>query len=150
MDGISTETPSYHNSTYGDNLTASSFLRNASDAPYIPPKITLSPTFLGIVFTVRVIWAFLSIAGNSLTILAITRCSSLHSSTNYLVASLAVADLLLDYKHPPLSYITYLLTILASSLFVWLRRHSVSFPSGQTASISFGFPSTVCYTLHTP
>ena len=100
MDGISTKAPLDQNSTYGDNLTASAYPYNVSDQPDIPPKITLSPTFLAVVFTVRIIWAFLAIAGNGLTILAVARFSSLQTSTNYLVASLAVGDLLPGLQAP--------------------------------------------------
>ena len=100
MEGISTEAPLDQNSTYGDNLTASAYPYNVSDHPDISPKITLSPTFLGFVMTTRVIYALLAIAGNGLTIVAVTRFSSLQTSTNYLVASLAVGDLLPSLQTP--------------------------------------------------
>ena len=57
-------------------------------------ETTLPVAFLSTIFTFRVIWSVLGIIGNGLTIVAVAKFHSLESSTNYLVASLAVADLI--------------------------------------------------------
>ena len=73
---------------------------NDTHLPSNITQVTLPAAFLITAYTVRVIWSILAIAGNSLTIIAVTKFSSLHSSTNYLLVSLAVGDLITGLQTP--------------------------------------------------
>ena len=54
----------------------------------------LPATFIGVYFAIRIVISLLALAGNSLTIIAITKKHSLQNNPNLLVANLAVADLI--------------------------------------------------------
>ena len=55
-------------------------------------KVKHSVSLLAVFYFVRIIWSILSVLGNGLTIVAVAKFSSLQSSTNLLIASMAVAD----------------------------------------------------------
>ena len=103
MDGNLSEALPDNIGTYenGENYsTASLFQLNSTQLPFYSTRVTLPAPFLITAFIVRVIWSILAIAGNSLTIIAVTKFSSLESTTNYLVASLAVGDFITGLQTP--------------------------------------------------
>ena len=85
---------------YEKYSTAQPSSLNDSHAPFDNSLVTLPTAYLAVVLSLRVIWSILVITGNSLTIYAVTRFSSLQTSTNYLVASLAVGDFITGLLTP--------------------------------------------------
>ena len=83
---------SVNSSNYGNYSTATPSSHNIMASLADPTQATLSTSVNVMYLTLRVIWSILAIAGNGLTITCITKFTSLQSSTNYLVASLAVGD----------------------------------------------------------
>ena len=98
MDSIPTDLFWKNQSSHENESEVSGILQNSTSHPDTSnatlPIVTLPIGFLSVIFSVRVIWSILAIGGNGLTIFAIVKFSFLQSSTNYLLASLAVADLI--------------------------------------------------------
>ena len=94
MEEVNTGGQTVNSSNYGNYSTTTPSSGNITDVLANPTQVTLSTSVLGVFFTVRVMWSILAIAGNSLTITCIAKFTSLQSCTNYLVASLAVGDLI--------------------------------------------------------
>ena len=56
----------------------------------------LSPTsvFMITYFAVRILWSVLALVGNTLTIVVVSKFEELHTNNNFLICSLAAADIL--------------------------------------------------------
>ena len=99
MDGLSAE-GLLNESNQANTSLALAALANSTPFQLGPQKKVLPIGFLSIYFIVRVIWSILSIGGNGLTIYSVAKFKSLRSSTNYLVASLAMADFIQGLQTP--------------------------------------------------
>ena len=99
MDSLSAE--GLWNESNQDNISlVLTALTNSTPSQLGPQKKVLPIGFLSIYFILRIIWSILSIGGNSLTIYSVAKFKSLRSSTNYLVASLAMSDFVLGLQTP--------------------------------------------------
>ena len=92
MEEVTTGVQTVNSTNYGNYSTATPSPHNFTSA-LAEPTQDLLPTYVhGVYLALRVIWSILAMAGNGLTITCIAKFTSLQSCTNYLVASLAMAD----------------------------------------------------------
>ena len=99
MDSLSAE-DLWRNGSNLDNTSLMTASWTNSTSQIDPKKKILPIGFLSIFFTLRIVWSILSIGGNGLTIVSVARFDSLQSSTNYLIASLAMADFIQGLQTP--------------------------------------------------
>ena len=118
-------------STISENCT--SFGTNNSSQDNCNGHV-LSPTsvFMITYFAVRILWSVLALVGNTLTIVVVSKFEELHTNNNFLICSLAAADILgglltpLDmayhilYKYP--SYVPICLVEKVRYIIYFLRK----------------------------
>ena len=56
--------------------------------------LPLTSVFMITYFSIRITWSLLAVAGNTLTIVVVSKFQELHTNNNFLICSLAAADIL--------------------------------------------------------